>query len=68
MKAVENDITRCPSNLIRDGTLRVHGDMCYQFVTHRHQNWNQANIDCTGKGEEYDVIISRFLELLKGEG
>ncbi|KAL3861669.1 hypothetical protein ACJMK2_007693 [Sinanodonta woodiana] len=48
----------CPYNLHRGPQLRAfaHSGSCYEFMSHRHDSWYNAQKDCSSKGGHLVVI------------
>ncbi|KAK3581870.1 hypothetical protein CHS0354_000286 [Potamilus streckersoni] len=58
LKATSDITDLCPYNLQRGPQLRVfeHSDSCYEFMSHRHDSWYNAQKDCLSKGGHLVVI------------
>ncbi|VDI61114.1 Hypothetical predicted protein [Mytilus galloprovincialis] len=54
----QDDVSRCPSNLIRSSALIAHNGYCYEFVINHNFDWQHAHGDCTSKGGHLVVVRS----------
>ncbi|XP_061163350.1 collectin-12-like [Saccostrea echinata] len=51
-----DELQYCPPNLQRSTHLKTYNGHCYEFMIHRHVEWNVAENDCSSKGGTLAVV------------
>ncbi|XP_041374392.1 C-type mannose receptor 2-like [Gigantopelta aegis] len=65
--SIEQDVSRCPADLIRNQYLTARGDICYEFVLHQTKIHTHAEQECAVNGGNLVTVKDKSVEDFIGD-